>query len=359
MGSIHDGRSEAKESNWSPEFITIPYQVFRDPSISHAAKLVYGRLKLYAGKDGQCNPHQETLAAEVCLCDRQLRTVLEELRLAGWIDWRRGRTCCYFSIYDQPKTGRKLPVSTLQSGRKLPVSKGSDRKKTATLDRKKTAAQDRKKTADRKEVVENHHQKRSKTSAFLQGSVVAETEPPAKGEPRSPVSEKPDDDENQPQNQDPSHQGAKPDPWKELLSLAPAITLNEERKLRERLELKGITPAAFLDRVQQNNPQNWKRGPVAALFSIVKDWSQPAEEFYRTLEVITPKMEPKVTKTELELRDAIAAAPRRTQQENEILEAELRAKLATLPRPPLRSKTVQSKSVKPDAASAKLAAMGL
>ena len=335
MDTLHEDGGEVNNSNRGPAFILIPYAVFRDTSIRHAAKLVYGRLKLYAGKNGLCNPKIETLAAEVCLHDRRLRAVLDELRQAGWIDWRRSRTSSYYRIHDQPETGGKLPDSSPESGGKLPDSSSPDRQKAAVLERQKTA--------DRKEVVENHHQKRSKTSDVLQSSVVAP----------NPLSQKLDDDENQPQPE----QGAKPDAWKEVLSLAPGITLKQERKLREKLELKGVTPAAFLERVEQNKPANWERGPVAALFSIAKDWSQPAADFHAAVAAITPQSEAKMTKTELELQEAIAAAPRRSRQENEILETELRAKLATLPRaagPPVRSKSVQT-----DTTSAKLAAMGL
>jgi hypothetical protein len=103
-------------------FVQIPLVVLHDPDVSHAAKLAYARLLLYAGRDGLCNPAQETLAAEVCLSSRQVRTVLSELKARGWITWKRTRTSCWYEI-----TG---PVP--------------DRKKTADLnmpDRKKTAGE--------------------------------------------------------------------------------------------------------------------------------------------------------------------------------------------------------------------------
>ena len=46
----------------NPEFIAIPGGVFSDGSVSHAAELVYGWLKLRAGKDGPCCSKQATLA---------------------------------------------------------------------------------------------------------------------------------------------------------------------------------------------------------------------------------------------------------------------------------------------------------
>jgi hypothetical protein len=105
-------------ARFRPEFITIPYEVFADPRLSHAAKLTYGRLKLYAGKDGLCCPKHETLAREVCISDRQLRTVLSELKDAGWIDWSRIRTSCVYTISSDRKKTSDLAAET---GRKLPI----------------------------------------------------------------------------------------------------------------------------------------------------------------------------------------------------------------------------------------------
>src|SRR5207253_2524222 len=70
--------SEAKEAG-GDLFVLLPMEVLHDPTISHAAKLTYARLGFYAGRDGRCNPSHETLAAEVCLKSRQVRTVLNEL----------------------------------------------------------------------------------------------------------------------------------------------------------------------------------------------------------------------------------------------------------------------------------------
>ena len=105
---------------WEPAFVAIPYKVFRDPDLSHAAKLVYGRLRLYGGADGKAYPRHETLAAEVAIQPRQLRNVLGELQNAGWIDWKRTRTGCLYTIFpDRQKTageiGKKLPVRSAEN----------------------------------------------------------------------------------------------------------------------------------------------------------------------------------------------------------------------------------------------------
>ena len=75
------------ETKKEPEalFVQIPGpEVLHDPVVSHAAKLAYGRLLLYAGRDGRCNPAQETLAAEV----RHLTAGTTGSRRAGgaWLD---------------------------------------------------------------------------------------------------------------------------------------------------------------------------------------------------------------------------------------------------------------------------------
>lgn len=108
--------------------------ILHDRAVSHAAKLAYARLLLYAGRDGRCNPAQETLAAEVCLSSRQVRTVLSELRLRGWITWKRTRTSCCYDI-----TGPVL------DRKKTADPDCSDRKETSNLD-----IEDRKKTSDKK-----------------------------------------------------------------------------------------------------------------------------------------------------------------------------------------------------------------
>jgi hypothetical protein len=113
---------EAGESAFRPFFIMIPYEILKDKNLSHAAKLTYGRLKLFAGKNGRCCPKHKTLAREVCLSDRQLRNVLVELRNAGWIDWRRARTSCLYIVHsDRQETsgqgGKRLPINSEENCR--------------------------------------------------------------------------------------------------------------------------------------------------------------------------------------------------------------------------------------------------
>jgi hypothetical protein len=95
----------AENGEYRPDFVPIPYAVFSDPTLSHAAKLVLGRLKLHVGKNDDCRVRHKTLACEVCLSVSQLKIVLKELRRAGWIDWRRTRSSSVYTVFpDRQKT---------------------------------------------------------------------------------------------------------------------------------------------------------------------------------------------------------------------------------------------------------------
>ncbi len=131
---VHQGRGGHRGAmhlpavlmNGEPDFIQIPMAVLRDPALSHPAKLLYGRLKLFAGKNGQCNPRHATLATEVCMGVRQLRQAISDLRKAGWIDWRRSRTS-YYTINERPEIGGKPQILRVAENRK------SELRKTANL----------------------------------------------------------------------------------------------------------------------------------------------------------------------------------------------------------------------------------
>ena len=108
------GRNELA---WEPDYIAIPYAIFTDRDLSHGAKLLFGRLKLYAGKDGKAFPTHETLARELCVSDRQVRTLLTELKALNRIGGG-GREAVASSRSNHLKTGRKLPI---WMGRNLPI----------------------------------------------------------------------------------------------------------------------------------------------------------------------------------------------------------------------------------------------
>jgi hypothetical protein len=161
-------------------FVKVPLQILNDGSLSHAAKLVYGRLKLYAGKNGRCYPSQQTLAREVCLRERQLRNVLLELQVAGWIDWRQTRSTCVYTIFsDRQKTAD-------QTGKNFPV-------RPEDLRRSRPEG-----NCQQKRGFENHHQHQQKniekSAAVRQRSLQnSEHDPSSHG--KTPSKSKIDDDE--------------------------------------------------------------------------------------------------------------------------------------------------------------------
>lgn len=59
--------------------IFIPEALVRCLDLTPGAKIAYGRLVRYAGKDGVCHPRQETLAREIGVSARQVRSYLQEL----------------------------------------------------------------------------------------------------------------------------------------------------------------------------------------------------------------------------------------------------------------------------------------
>jgi hypothetical protein len=59
--------------------------MMRSRELSPGAKLVWGRLAHYAGKDGLCIPAVETLAVEVALTERQVYNHLRTLKGRGFI----------------------------------------------------------------------------------------------------------------------------------------------------------------------------------------------------------------------------------------------------------------------------------
>lgn len=124
-----------------PKFVQIPLWVLHNDALSPSAKLTYGRLKLFAGTNGQCFPKHDTLAREVCLSPRRLRDVLTELRGAGLIDWTRRRSSCAFTFPDRQNTASL-------SGGKLPTRPEENRHSSSA------------EKCLQKIGIENHHQKR-------------------------------------------------------------------------------------------------------------------------------------------------------------------------------------------------------
>src|SRR5262245_12108586 len=57
----------------------VPNWLMKRPELSPGAKLCWARLAQYAGDNGQAFPAQATLAAELAVSARQVRTYIKEL----------------------------------------------------------------------------------------------------------------------------------------------------------------------------------------------------------------------------------------------------------------------------------------
>lgn len=76
----------------------VPAQLLQSVDISDGAKLAYGLLRKFAGKDGACFPLQSTLARQLGCKNRTARKYVRELKRAGLIRVRsrgKGRSLSY------------------------------------------------------------------------------------------------------------------------------------------------------------------------------------------------------------------------------------------------------------------------
>ncbi len=64
----------------------LPNWLVRRKELSHGAKLCYARLAQYGGEQGDCHPHQDTLATELGVHARQVRRYVAELVTSHLID---------------------------------------------------------------------------------------------------------------------------------------------------------------------------------------------------------------------------------------------------------------------------------
>jgi hypothetical protein len=77
----------------------IPNWLLRRTDISHGAKLCFGRLMQFAGRNDHCFPDQETLAEEVGVSVRTIQEYLAELESKPYIEsQRRGRGNVYYFV---------------------------------------------------------------------------------------------------------------------------------------------------------------------------------------------------------------------------------------------------------------------
>ena len=127
--------------------IHIPEALVRCKDLSPGAKISYGRLARYAGQDGACHPRQQTLADELGVSGRQVRTYLGELIQHGFLRAiRRGlhKPNDYIFLWHPIFSGTDRRRN---SGRGGEEHFTQDRKETSTQDWKKASSQERQETS--------------------------------------------------------------------------------------------------------------------------------------------------------------------------------------------------------------------
>ena len=127
--------------------VFVPEALVRCKDLSPGAKLAYGRLVRYAGQDGACHPRQETLAVELGVSGRQVRTYLGELSRHRFLRAvRKGLHAPndYIFLWHTIFDGTDRSGSSCRDRKDTSCQ---DRKGTSTQDRQRVSAPERKKTS--------------------------------------------------------------------------------------------------------------------------------------------------------------------------------------------------------------------
>ena len=245
--------------------IFIPEALVRYRGLTLGAKIAYGRLTRYAGENGECYPSIPTLGNEIGIGATQARTYVHELCGKRFIaiEQRPGTSGVYTFLWHEAfagEMGEKRKVPPLRKTGGLPP------RKTGAAPLRKTGPPPLRKTEDE----ENHHQE-----SHLKESQVEESQRRAASKfavPRTARNENPSasfsvDDEK-------SHK-AQVSPWEELRTKFKGanggveMRCQDERWLRENMELRCITPDELL-KLERENPLGGFQSPMAGLKWLVK-----------------------------------------------------------------------------------------
>ena len=116
--------------------VLVPEAMARNRELSPAAKLIYGRLRRYAGKDGRCFPRVDTLGEEVGLGERQTQKHLRTLEREGYIrtverftadgaQTSNGYAFLWHPTFDEWEENMKTNSKGVNSGSPSPMKKRS------------------------------------------------------------------------------------------------------------------------------------------------------------------------------------------------------------------------------------------
>jgi hypothetical protein len=130
-----------------PWFVQVPMSLLRIPerALNSSAKLLYGRLALFARKSGRCNPSHKTLGRETGVSPRHVRNLLAELQRCGLVTWKRtggsalyavGPADMFHARKRNSSAARERNSNSAQSGTPVPITRGLsvevDRKEETT-----------------------------------------------------------------------------------------------------------------------------------------------------------------------------------------------------------------------------------
>lgn len=124
-------------------FTAIPNRVLENNGVSLGARMTYAMLLKYAWQKNFCFPAQESIARDLAVTDRSVRTFLNELRDKKLISWKRqglNRPNIYYIL--------KLPDLNPNS-----PNGHSGPENISAPDRKQTSAQDRKQASDKEDSI--------------------------------------------------------------------------------------------------------------------------------------------------------------------------------------------------------------
>jgi hypothetical protein len=241
--------------------IFVPEALVRYRGLSCGSKIAYGRLARYAGENGGCWPSIPTLAAEIGIGTTQARKYVHELERKRFIaiEQRPGTSAVYTFLWHEAFAGeigekRKTPPLRKTGGVPARKTGGAPLRRIVPLPLRRTGDE------------ESHHQESQNEESHVKESQTSHSEEKTKSNNPSICV---DDDENARKRPFPDS------PWDELRSEYRAanggqeMNCQDERWLKEQMELRGITPDALLQLVHAN-PVKRFHNPMAGLKWLVK-----------------------------------------------------------------------------------------
>jgi hypothetical protein len=237
--------------------IFVPEAICKYRGLPLGAKMVYGRLCRYAGRDGAVYPSMSTLAAELGIGKTQARTYVQELEHKHFIAVDRENR----HFFPNGSGGSNKYVFLWHA-----AFDGEEGKSRKTPPVRKTGGVPLRKTGGK----ENHHQESQKEESQSKGSRVSAPRASVVSEgtqKKNPLFV--DDDEKHPEV--PQYRS----PLEELRAVfraangGAAMRFQDECWLKEQIELRRISPEGLLELVRKN-PLSGFRSPMAGLKWLVK-----------------------------------------------------------------------------------------